>query len=130
MKDQLISYETAKLAYENKFDIECDYGYNLVNMRCSYDPFRDLDNSTNKGSDTYSAPTQSLLQKWLREKHYIQIEINWDTICYDVKIWHPDMRDLLTNLVHKSERYNTYEEALEIGLQEGLKLIYNYGTKE
>ena len=59
------------------------------------------------------APTQSLLQKWLRETHNIFISIN---VNYCYKIYNND------ELYEESFYYNNYEEALEQGLQEALKL--------
>ena len=78
-----------------------------------------------KGMFTYiEFPTQSVAQKWLRETKNLHIEISYMYENY----W---IYDILTipnhDLVGLSDRpivrYNTYEEALEAGLQEALKLI-------
>jgi len=69
-------------------------------------------------------PPQSIAQKWLREAKNLHIEISYMYGNY----W---IYDILTipnhDLVGLSDRpivhYNTYEEALEAGLQEALKLI-------
>ena len=66
-------------------------------------------------------PTQSLLQKWLREEHNIHIEISREyikgkIIGYDCII---DYEEGIIDLETKS----IYEEALEQGLLEALKLI-------
>jgi hypothetical protein len=69
-------------------------------------------------------PTQFVAQKWLRETKNLHIEISYMYGNY----W---IYDILTipnhDLVGLSDRpivrYNTYEEALEAGLQETLKLI-------
>ena len=69
-------------------------------------------------------PTQFVAQKWLRETKNLHIEISYMYGNY----W---IYDILTipnhDLVGLSDRpivrYNTYEEALEAGLQEALKLI-------
>jgi hypothetical protein len=73
--------------------------------------------------ENYSAPTQSLLQRWLREKH------NLDVIVL------PKLKDLgkfYGGYVDKNDQqinhsygsnFKTYEEALEEGLYEALKLI-------
>jgi len=67
------------------------------------------------------APTQSLLQKWLREKHNIQITIlrgfdggskNWFYI-----------GEIGLVIANKRVSLGTYEEALEEALLESLKLI-------
>ena len=69
-------------------------------------------------------PPKSVAQKWLRETKNLHIEISYMYGNY----W---IYDILTipnhDLVGLSDRpivrYNTYEEALEAGLQETLKLI-------
>lgn len=69
-------------------------------------------------------PPQFIAQKWLRETKNLHIEISYMYGNY----W---IYDILTipnhDLVGLSDRpivhYNTYEEALEAGLQEALKLI-------
>jgi hypothetical protein len=75
-----------------------------------------------------NASTQSLLQKWLREVHDIHFEIK---PIFDVTSIRPYHITIFKNLSGKDFIYKivgtkeTYEEALEIGLQEGLKLISN-----
>ena len=72
----------------------------------------------------YFAPTQSLLQKWLREVHNIHVssDINeegtWDFVLIDIKILTCMFNSLNTDIA-----YNTYELALEEGLKQALLLI-------
>lgn len=68
--------------------------------------------------------TNAIIQKWLREEHNLHISI------YPIKShWEKDVRDCnMSNDFHASPRqayseYNNYEEALEHGLLEALKLI-------
>ena len=69
-------------------------------------------------------PPQSVAQKWLREVNNLYIEISYMYGNYWIYV-------ILTipnyDLVGLSDRpiihYNTYEEALEAGIQEALKLI-------
>lgn len=78
----------------------------------------------NARADNFSAPTQSFATKWLREAKYLHVEISY--MCNDYWIY-----DILTiprhDLVGLSDRplahYKSYEEALEAGIQEALKLI-------
>ena len=66
MKEQLISFSTAKLAKEKGFD-----NYDVANYYregINY-ALNNSGTSTIKEVGNYPAPTQSLLQKWLREKH-------------------------------------------------------------
>jgi hypothetical protein len=106
MKDKLIDFETAKLAKEKECRLS---GYpEMYNQDGDFDsPYK----------ETYPAYTQSLLQRWLREKHglnlYIALsgtkEISWFWSINDRK--------------NQSGSSKTYEQALEAGLQETLKLI-------
>ena len=62
----------------------------------------------------------SLLAKWLREEHNIHL-IAYKNINIDGYDWCYITTDGITNI----NSYKTYEEALEAGLQETLKLINN-----
>ena len=109
MKEQLIGFETAKLAKEKGFKRLCDFSYDEDGM------------ITGNCEQVYNfvAPTQSLLQKWLREKHKIHIELQCDSNYYKYFI----LIYYKTNCVFSLDDSLIYEEALEIGLQEALKLI-------
>src|SRR5690242_4927335 len=94
MKDQIISFETAKLAKEKGFRIPTLYHFEQ-NHNAGI-PFIEVIDEVfpnqigesqlgyilqpiewNGGGwvlDKISAPTQSLLQRWLREIHYIDVE--------------------------------------------------------
>ena len=133
MKEQLTTFKTAKLAKEKGFDIKVETFYmgdsednflhnagkkdNWNNQKCIF--------SESGLSDDYSAPTQSFLQRWLREEHRISIIIDDfitnGRIRYDHKV-----KDLGSQDVDScDEPYETYEEALEDALKVGLKLIKN-----
>ena len=78
--------------------------------------------SENPFSVCCSAPTQSLLQKWLREEHYIivwvypAIRLNGYQGCIQKK-------NMVGKNIILTHKFETYEEALEQGLFEALKLI-------
>ena len=120
MKEQLISFETAKLAKEKGFipseGITCK-SY-LQDGRVGYQTIWDLDLKHACLEDHIIAVTQSLLQKWLREVHNIHL-IAYKNINIDGYDWCFITTDGITNI----NSYKTYEEAYEIGLQEALKLI-------
>lgn len=73
----------------------------------------------------YPALTQSLLQKWLREEHGINIEVMYD--CHNVSNckFEYDILDMKISYYYPSDdNFETYEKALEAALQqETLKLI-------
>ena len=68
-----------------------------------------------------SRPTQALAARWLREVHNIFIQLNptfdgWLLDLFDLK----KHQYILTN---KNANADSYEQALEDGLQEAIKLI-------
>ena len=123
MEDTRITFETAKLAKEkgftqNPYKIPYSYRYEFTdNTGCvlSYSLF-------NPSSNICTAPRQSILAKWLREKHNIIVLVDYEGIDgYYYKYYY------YINEVQKydasGKNYITFEEAYEIGLQEALKLI-------
>lgn len=126
MKEQVITFETAKLAKEKGFNlnypIEC---YNEDGSIClHYNAFSERITGKPRPEVLYSAPTQSLLQKWLREVHKIIVEVNytdcefwqWVIFCKHLEVYYCGTNE--TDNVDLNR-----EEALEIGLKEALKLI-------
>ena len=120
MEEQLISLETAKLAKEKGFNEICDSHFEKDGE--TYDsyglPFKPNDKQEHE--ILYARPSQSLLQKWLREEHKIHIVIMPCIIpSNEVKYY------IFTGKLKWdwAELFDTYEEALEVGLQEALKLV-------
>ncbi len=130
MKEQLVTLETAKLAKEKGFDWKCDNYFQDVGYSPRYydpdevEPFYDDHNSI---ALEISAPTQSVLQKWLRDVHGISVLVQLDMTAS----WEYDIRSLHERSSYQGQPimaeyvYNTYEEAFEVGLLEALKLIEN-----
>lgn len=132
MQEELISFDTAKLAKEKGLisGLKCTHiyciGYNVIpedKTLLSHDYIR---SSVENQFHLALAPTQSLLQKWLREIYNIHIIVyimeNSDgSIYYDFGL--KQVVNWLTNKSSKPREFLTYEEALEIGLQEALKLV-------
>jgi uncharacterized protein (DUF2126 family) len=95
-----------------------------------------------KGFEGFPYYTQSVLQKWLREKHDIHTVVHYqqDKWCYSLEQLPPTEdktfakkstcqdRDIWLNSILITPEwwmvsYNTYEEALERGLKEALNLV-------
>ena len=136
MKEQQISFKTYKLAKEKGFsNIQSFY----KNITKNY-----VDSGGNETDERYNTvewvteeviPTQSLLQKWLREEHQIIVTVSVDCTAepkyvYDINVFKGNPRNLAEKewgwYFHKQEDwglYYTYEDALEEGLIEALKLI-------
>lgn len=109
MTEELVTLEIAKLLKEKGF-LQRKY---LINVSTLHNCYKYL-----------SVPPQSVVQKWLRETKNLHIEISYMYENY----W---IYDILTipnhDLVGLSDRpiihYKSYEEALEAGIRESLKLI-------
>ena len=115
-KEVNVSRETAKLAKAKGFDWETSmYYYKLEPL---YDE-RVLENWSRIPNHT-SAPTQSLLQKWLRGKYKIQLTVIHRN---DFKNGKESYDYLLEGTKVAYRNFNTWEKALESGLLEALKLI-------
>ena len=127
MKETLISFDLAKLAKEKNFDIPT---YNAFDLRI-YKPssifsenLEEISNArsySNSEFERFNRPTQSLLQKWLRETYNIEVCVfpGWENSkrIYELWIW-IDSQDTLLD-----DTYNDYEEDLESGLIIGLNRI-------
>jgi len=123
MKEQLITFETAKLAKEMGFQSYTSFYYS-EGMEIKGTKIGMHGNPNAYGG--ISAPTQSLLQKWLREKHKIVVIPRY----YHNEIANGYVYDYrITDIAGKYEDYGfvddykTYEEALEEGLVAALKII-------
>ena len=121
MTEQLVSFKIARLAEEKGFNIECEKYYNTENQLWTY-----TWGDEGLYPEAVFAPTQSLLQKWLREKHRIDIDItrctiqnNNNGVGYQYEFNENKGEDGGSCFTV----FDTYEEALEKGLQEALKLI-------
>ena len=144
MEDTRITFETAKLAKEKGFPQEPNrlkipyYNYKGEFKGDVKDWLRKyLRKEDTSDVESVSAPTQSLLAKWLREKYDIEINItrmppeaikssfnkgNKRIKKYNMWVWNLNGNPRIEN---SSLFFDNYEEALEIGLQEALKLINN-----
>jgi hypothetical protein len=125
MKEQLITFETAKLANGKRFDIETYNHYQLKNGK-----FLDKDNYQGQ---SIKAPTQSLLQKWLRETRGVHIEIYRNASGYYWGMCRSDGGTGLGWSHHSGPNmggvWNTYEDALENSLQVQLSYDLPEDTK-
>ena len=121
---QFVSYLTAKLAQERGFDIYCSDCYETSNTDPEFhcDTYTGLTGADGYHFDCYR-PTQTFLQKWLREKYSIDIYVvphtQQNKIGYINRI---QVNFCITNEIDY-KIYSTYEEALEHGLSESLKLV-------
>ena len=119
MREQLIEFETAKLAKEKRFYAPTVGSYSQDNIEDDNFYLSEGVLTNYNAIGMFSAPTQSLLQKWLREEHDIHIMLEaFDDGSWQFWLINPKFEEEDDELYQK-----TYEEALEKGLIESLKLI-------
>jgi hypothetical protein len=135
MKEELVSFETAKLLKEKGFDTPLNMFYRHGKLQTF------VEDNYNLGiEELCSAPTQSLAQKWLREKHKIDIFVipsfapiyNYCNSERNIDGFnlHERRFDVYESCIFKNRKmiyhatsFDLYEEALEEGLKQGLMLI-------
>jgi hypothetical protein len=148
MQEELVSFETAELAKEKGFNLEKhilyfytkpkskmfgvdEHGRNYPIKNTSKKLYSIGSHITLRRENVLLAPTQSLLQTWLRNVKGIEITIipNYIYIVFPLKRMTDALDKLekdqtidLLDLASETE-YKTYEEALEVALIEALKLI-------
>jgi len=136
IEDQLISFKTARWAKEKGFNKSSLSAYNLDGILGNFyeivgeNPFDWPDEDEPNYDDLrYSAPTQCTLQKWLREVFNIHIHVS--NYYQNTKGYKPEYCLYVNGKQHgwsgNSDGgvylFRTYEDALEVALQESLKLI-------
>lgn len=122
-EESIISYDTAKLANEKGYPIYNNFAKsNFYNRRTkSLIYFGRTGNQTKQ--HLYGAPTQSLLQKWLREVKKLSIKV--DDFYTDADIRFDFSISVLGSQDDNPQGiFNTYEEALEAGLVEALNFKF------
>lgn len=141
MKEQLISFETAALAKEKGFDIDCKLFYSTKDRPpMAYNISAKESLSDNPQYNKYMlAPTQSLLAKWLRDTHNIRVFCTFETIDDSETAWIWNI--VSDNVEGKGRKKDTwdfydrkdcfsemtwfedYEECFEAGLYRALKSV-------
>lgn len=130
MQEKLIDFNTAVLAKEKGFNWNVRATFNTKFKDNSIPCINTSLTNWNINDDMFkryvSAPTQSLLQKWLREKHdkyitltFIRVGEADSSYTVDIYCW----RKWKSYKIKNIPDFVTYEEALEVGLFNGLKLI-------
>lgn len=125
MEETLASFVTAQLAREKGFKEETFSLYDK-NGKLIWLNIEESEPYSNDYNDQYSAPTLSLLQKWFRKVHKINIEIryygggHWSAEGY--KITDPnqenDFNELFKIIIPQDP-----DIVLDLGLQTALRLI-------
>ena len=122
MNEDYVSYEVAKLLKENGFNWYCRALYAPNSEVLSHS----LGVSNTYDVDVYAAPTLYMAHKWLRVEKDIHIMIDVCASGYYAVLWKTNGTFIKT-LVDKGPNdggvWDTFEEALQTGILEALKLI-------
>jgi len=124
MKEEVISFETAKLAKEKGFN-ENSKGY--YNKEGEFiEAALPQGSKFNVGDDNvFSAPTQSLLQKWLREELKLSVETVFngsESFYWIIREMYPLGKEF-SSVWDERFGWSTYEEAMDAALLKALNLI-------
>ena len=129
--DQYVTYEVAKLAKEKGFDVQTFGWYDYMgDYHKGFIPHELHECPRYK---EYYAPTQSLLQKWLREEKWLHINVDYN---HTNKSWTPTIirmcciptRDTPYRLDLPSS--SSYEVALEKALIYALNMLPSRETSK
>jgi len=116
MEEVIIEFETAKLAKEKGFNRFSKIIYNQDKTLSYIEEEEEYNEET-----SILAPTQVLLQSWLRVEHNIEVNILSDQMGYMLIVVKRNVR--LEVLEIERNIFERYEDALEEGLLIGLKNI-------
>ena len=126
--EEICTYEVAKLAKEKGFPQDV-FGTCQMNSSCYLEDGRFYkDGCICPIENAYTAPTQALLQRWLREERNIHIEIVATASGY---FWIADKvngtaitdSDILDRGINDGGCWDIYELALEDGLKYALEYL-------
>lgn len=123
--EEYVSFDTANMLKEAGFKEPCRCMYDLSPNR-EYKLYQNLIGdymvSENYYSQTYIlAPSQALAARWLREEHHISILLTPLLDGWMVDLFNIEKFQYI--LCNQDTDVDTYEEALEDGLQEVLRAI-------
>ena len=133
MTEELVTLETAKLLKEKGFNWKCEHTISCDNIIRRYDIPQSMSCSTEIDNEPveFLCPVLYIAQKWLREIRGVNVWVEpvigkrWKiSFCdFNSPIEESDWMENEINKGNGYKVYDTYEEALEAGLQEALKLI-------
>lgn len=132
IKEQFVSFDTARMLKEAGFDENCRSSYYATGNVC----YSDCNNS-GLSNGYVSRPTQAVAARWLREKkglHVYAIQTNlpltkphtteWEWGYIITKVDNPNTPDKLFDM-----NYTTYEEAMEAGIRHALESVIDKQEK-
>ena len=130
MKEELIKFETSILAKEKDCNLELfGEGFEYINNDGD-ECWTNVEGGISGEEDTKPVIkcTQGLLQRWLREIHNIHVEVWFDRTQTDGFPYLYEIYDQNNEMLPDDKLgnyFDNYEECMEFGLYEALKLIKN-----
>lgn len=128
IEESYVSRDTARMLKEAGFDVPCNIYYELEDGEAvRKDCIRPYDHN-GFGDTICSRPTLALAAMWLRDKHRLHVSVSivglFDGL-RDITYWAFSIMNVNTALFEyiDGNRYDSYEEALEEGLQKAIELI-------
>jgi hypothetical protein len=121
--EEIVTFEVCKLAKEKGFNAKCKWLYSKdkseLSTHCTGEDF------WNKYDLVIAAPTQSLLQRWLREEKGIIVVPYFRCV---LKVWSATYEFLPPNCKQYTfkdlrKRFKTYEQALDHALKYALERL-------
>lgn len=122
----LIKFDTAKLAKEVGFNMEVEQFYYNNGLYVDRRQLHNYNGNTEADLiiETYSCPTQSELQAWLRNEHDLIVTVTYNRdsnlenhFCFHINDFY------VYEFTPDSGWFNIYEEALEAGLTQALNYL-------
>ena len=129
MTEELVTLETAKLLKEKGFVWECERTISCDKIIRRWNHLQYISCCTEIDGELveFLCPTLYVAQKWLRETKNLHIEIYRSAVGYGYAIVKADngtwQEDDDSRGPNDGGLWDTYEEALEAGIKEALKLI-------
>lgn len=116
IQEAYVSFETAKLLKEKGFDEECFALYNPDGVLIqSGIRLNNIQVGRVKGS--YSAPTQQMAMRWLREVHNIKVNVFYSNPNYAIEYFEQNTQTGVDESVFIGDGYDVYEQACEVAIK-------------
>lgn len=136
MKEDYVSFETARLLKEKGFNETCyacyEYFSSSVTMYSGWS-FEYKGEVVHNSNNVIKCPTHQMAMKWLREIHHLHINVGFGNDYKGEFLYMGDIYDLTNDAIHAkykpiieaddylSDNPKTYEEAVEAAIKYSLE---------
>jgi len=118
VEEAYVSFETAKLLKEKRFNGKCLMAYIDGELFNYYDSdFPSVYELENTGDDAVDAPTQQMAMRWLREVYNIKVNVFYSNPNYAIEYFELNTQTGVEESVFIGDGYNVYEEAAETAIK-------------